>query len=86
MWLGHTQSLKACEGGLLLNVNPTAVAFVSALPVEKFLQSILNVSNLANLPSNLRGKASNLIKNLKVCSGPPELMRRLLMYWLCSVF
>ncbi|KAK9811129.1 hypothetical protein WJX73_005016 [Symbiochloris irregularis] len=39
VWLGHTQSLKACQGGLMLNVHPTPCAFWQAVPVEQFLMS-----------------------------------------------
>ena len=72
VWLGHTQALKACEAGLLLNMNPTACAFYAALPAEKFIQAALHVGNVAELPPQLQRKAGAVIKGLKVSpSSPP---------------
>ena len=67
VWLGHTQALKACEGGLLLNVNPTASAFIQAAPVEKFIEDALRVGNVAHMPDHLKRKAGKAIMGLKVC-------------------
>lgn len=64
--MGHTQALKCCQGRLLLNMNVTASAFYSALPVEKFIQEAMKVADISRLPPHLRSKGSKIIGKLRV--------------------
>ena len=78
MWLGHTQSLRACQGGLLLNVHPTPCAFWQAVPVLQFLQSAFGPAAL-NGPGN-RTRAGKKLAGLKVWG---VVHRALLGMWEC---
>lgn len=60
VWKGHNQSLKACQGGPMLNLDLAAAAVIKAGPVLGYIRS------------EIRGRARDrdilrLLKGLKVC-------------------
>jgi eukaryotic translation initiation factor 2C len=69
VWTGYSQSLRAGDGVLTLNVDMACTAFLEQDPVLKFLTKaagVVNESGLANMtPVQLR-KAQKAISGLKV--------------------
>ena len=63
VWLGHSQSLRACQGGLLLNVAPRPCVFWAASPVEEFLKSALGPGALA---PDMRARSGKKLANMRV--------------------
>ena len=43
VWLGFSQSLRACETGLTLNVDVASTAFVTAQPMVEFVARVAGV-------------------------------------------
>ena len=69
--LGYQQSLRPCQGGLTLNVDTAASAFLSEQPVLDFLLRTMGCrdqSQLLRMDATFYRKANKAIQNVKVRS------------------
>ena len=67
--LGYQQSLRPCQGGLTLNVDTAASAFLSEQPVLDFLLRTMGCrdqSQLLRMDATFYRKANKAIQNVKV--------------------
>ena len=70
--MGHKQSLRPLEGGLMLNIDVAATAFLEPLPVLKFLCDVLRKPEAAITldDRNELRKAQKAIVGLKASLYP----------------
>ena len=69
VWLGYQQSLRPSQGGLTLNVDMAATAFLEPQPVIEFLQRAVNLRSprdFACLTPQQHRAASKAITGIKV--------------------
>ena len=70
--MGAQQSLRGCQGGLMLNMDTAASAFLMEQPVLQFLLRACAVAEQAlyGMDNTVYRKADKAIKNIKVWPGP----------------
>lgn len=74
VWLGFSQSLRACATGLTLNVDVASTAFVSAQPMVEYVARAAGVRpDLINqgLSGNQLRAATKAALKLQARSSPP---------------
>ena len=66
--MGYQQSLRGCQGGLMLNMDTAASAFLMEQPMLAFLLRSCQTHEpaLYNMDATLYRKADRAIKNIKV--------------------
>ena len=71
VWLGYQQSLRPTQGGLSLNLDTAATAFLEEQPLIQYLMRSLGLFNeqgLINITQDLFKKANRALSNIKVGS------------------
>ena len=68
VWLGYQQSLRPCQGGLMLNIDTAATAFLEDQPMTQYLMRAIGVFNeagLVNMNQILYKKAAKAVSGIK---------------------
>ncbi|CAM9114998.1 unnamed protein product, partial [Sphacelaria rigidula] len=69
VWLGYYQSLRATQGGLTLNVDMSAMAFVRSMPMVEFVCELLGMRDpgmLSRIRPHDRRKLETALKGVNV--------------------
>ncbi len=70
VWLGYSQALKSTVGGLTLNVDMAATAFLRPGSVSEYLMELLGLRSLDCMKQFHRKKANKAIAGVRARSPP----------------